>query len=181
MHEHDWFYRVYDRQTPATVFGPFAPIVELWRSKAVDGGIPDWNDFDFKDFIGWYGHISLGELKPDFSEMIFLLWGTVLTELWGKDYTGLTMKDVAIPDHWPTIEQPYIEALVKQDGIGVCGGTLHVFERDFVNVTYIDLPVSRSGKTPYIMSVYLRDVDRSSLETEKPSYSYIERYEPGSG
>lgn len=177
MHEHDWFYRVYDQQTPAEAFGVFAPVITLWQSQLSGDRVPEWTDFEFDDFIGWYGHISLGELQTDFSEMVFRLWGTELTEIWGKDYTSLSMKDDTLPKHWEEIEQPYIETLVQKTGIGVCGGTLYVFDRDFINVTYVDLPVTRAGKSPYLMSVYLRDVDRTRMELEKPEYSFIEPYD----
>ena len=73
-------------------------------------------DFGFDDFVGWYGQISLGEIKPDFSEMVFRLWGTGLTDLWGKDYTGISMADDSLPDHWKEVEQPYMEA----QAIGSC-------------------------------------------------------------
>ncbi len=178
MSEHDWFYRVYEQQTDADVFGVFAPIVRLWQSKISDGKLPDWSEFGFDDFQGWYGLVSLGEIKPDYSEMIFLLWGTGLVELWDKDYTGKAMKEDTVPDHWETIEKPYVEATVNLKGIGVSGGTLDVVGRNFVDVTYVDLPVTRSGKEPYLMSVYQRDMDRTSLEKANPLYSYDEPYNP---
>jgi len=177
MHEYDWFYRVYDRQTPAETFGAFAPVISLWQSRVSEGRIPEWTEFDFDDFAGWYGHISLGEIQPDFSQMVFRLWGAELTEIWAKDYTGLSMIDDTLPNHWEEVERPYVEALVQKAGIGVCGGSLYVFDHDFINVTYVDLPVTRVGKSPYLMSFYLRDADRTRLDFETPEYSFIEPYE----
>lgn len=176
MHEHDWFYRVYENDTSPDVFGAFAPFVQLWQSKLTESRLPEWTDFDFDDFIGWYGHISLGELEHDYSKMVFCLWGTTLTDLWGKDYTGKVFANNEFPEHWKNVEQPYVENVVKRKGIGVCGGTLHRLNREFINITFIDLPVSRAGKTPYLMSAYLRDVDRSCLEQAKPAYTYIEKF-----
>lgn len=178
MNEHDWFYRVYSQDTDAEVFGVFAPVVKLWQEKLSAGNLPDWTDFAVDDFIGWYGHISLGEMPSDFSEMIFRLWGTALTDLWGKDYTGKSMAEDALPRHWEEIEQPYMESLHRNKGIGYCGGTLYLMDRDFINTTYIDLPVTRNGQSPYTMSVYLRNVDRSAMDSAEPLYSYIEKYEP---
>ncbi len=176
MHEHDWFYRVYNRQTSSDVFGVFASIVELWQSRFSRDRIPEWTEFEFEEFAGWYGHISLAEVHPDFSKIVFRLWGTALTEFWDKDYTGQSVADETFPGHWKNIEQPYSEALVKQNGIGVCGGTLHVVEREFINITYVDLPVRRAGKTPFLMSAYRRDADRTALETAEPLYSFVEPY-----
>lgn len=176
MREHDWFYYVYSRNTPADVFGPFAPFVELWQSRFAGENIPEWTEFDVDDFIGWYGNISLGEVEQDFSNMVFRLWGTELTELWGNDYTNKVFGNNKFPEHWKSVEQPYVEAVVRDSGIGICGGTLHRLDREFVNITFVDLPVRRVGKTPFLMSAYLRDADRSGLESAERTYDYIELF-----
>lgn len=176
MNQHDWFYRVYRKDTSADVFGAFAPVVQLWQSSFAEDQLPEWTAFDFDDLTGWYEHISLSEVGQNFSNMVYLLWGTEVTELWGADYTGTTFADNKFPEQWQTIEQPYIETVVKQPGIGVCGGTLHRVDRDFINITYIDLPVSRAGKSPYLLSAYLRNADRTGMESTKPFYAVIEEY-----
>ncbi|MEQ9490051.1 MAG: hypothetical protein RIM72_13775 [Alphaproteobacteria bacterium] len=178
MQEHDWFYRVYDRNADADVFGVFAPIVRLWLSKFDGDVLPDWTDFEFRDFAGWYGNISLGEIKPDYSEMIFLLWGTGLVDLWGTDYTGKSMEGETIPAHWDTVEKPYVKAIVERKAIGIAGGRLAAIGREFINITYVDLPVRRSGKEPYLMSVYQRDMDRTSLDDAEPFYSHNDEQNP---
>ena len=176
MHEHDWFYRVYEKDTSPDVFGPFAPFIRLWRSHFDGDKLPEWTEFDVDDFIGWYGNVSLGELEADCSNMVFRLWGTDLVDLWGSDYTGKVFANNKFPEHWKNVEQPYVEAIVKRNGIGICGGTLHRLDREFINITFVDLPVSRAGKAPFLMSAYLRDVDRSGLDTAAPAYSYIEEF-----
>lgn len=180
MNKHDWFYRVFDRDTPASVFGTFAPVVSVWRAKCSGADVPEWSEFEIDDLIEWYPGLSLAEVMQDFSNMVFLLWGTKLVELWNEDYTGRVFADNQFPEHWQTIEQPYIEEVVKRAGIGVCGGTLHTIGREFINITYIDLPVRRAGKTPFLMSVYLRDADRTLLTSTKPVYEFIEEYETAS-
>lgn len=176
MSEHDWFYRVYENDTPPEVFGAFAPIVQLWQSRLTGSRLPEWMDFDFDDLAGWYEHISLSEVEQNFSNMVFLLWGTEVTELWGADYTGTTFADNKFPEQWQTIEQPYIETVVKHPGIGVCGGTLHHVDRDFINITYVDLPVSRAGKSPYLLSAYRRNFNRTCMENTRPFYAVTEGY-----
>lgn len=186
MNKHDWFYRVYEQDTPAEAFGAFESFVTLWRSKLSPGRIPEWTEFNFGDFSGWYSSISLGEIKPRYEEMTFILWGSSLTEMWGQDFTGKSFvnhqyTDQKHTDQWNTIEQPYTMKIVECSGIGVCGGTLHMLDRDFVNVTYVDLPVSRHGKTPYLMSAYLNNIDRSGLDGVEPVFEKIEVFESGPG
>lgn len=180
MQNHDWFYRVYDNNTSATEFGAFAPYIKIWQSKLTSSLGADWLDFGVDDLVPWYKRLSLAEVEQDFSNMTFRLWGTELTELWGADYTGRVFADNQFPEHWQTIEQPYIEKVVKLSAIGVCGGTLHLIDREFINITYVDLAVSRAGKKPYLMSAYLRDADRTRMERQNPVYQFIEKYEAAS-
>ena len=48
--------------------------------------------------------------------------------------------------------------------------SFHYFHAQLTNVA------PHAGKAPFLMSAYLRDADRSGLDTTTPAYSYIEEF-----
>jgi len=150
-------------------------MVNLWRFKFDEKGLPEWRDFEFKDFAGWYGQLSLGQVTPDFSEMTHLLWGTLVTDWWSKDYTKKAMKEDSLTLHRETIEALYVTSLFENKGIGLCGGNLHVYGREFVRICYVDFPLIYKDETTQILSVYSRTANLKSIPDIKPEYEYVER------
>lgn len=93
--DQNWTYETYSLDTSSQTFGPFASIVDLWRSRGSDG-IPDWNKFQLMDFEGWWGWIIVYDVvdiePPSFKVR---LWGREFVKHLGYDLTGqlLTMGD----------------------------------------------------------------------------------------
>lgn len=86
--DHDWQYHCYPLDEPGATFPAFASILALWRAKG-GGGLPAWADFDFLDFEGWWGWISVYDvLDLDEPRFRVRLWGTRVAEMSGIDPTG---------------------------------------------------------------------------------------------
>lgn len=151
-----WTYQVFPRDLPSTEFGPFAPLVSLWRDKAGAARHPSWQDFDIADFKGWWGCLSLANLMSDPLDLEFVLWGTKLTEWWGIDYTRKKMSTAyeRREENWRTYEKPYFQSLLEHDGIGLISGDLRVIDRRFVSVQGIDLLLSKNGAVTQVLSGY---------------------------
>lgn len=94
--------------------------------------------------------------------------------LWGKDYTKQSMDEDSPTDHWEEIELPYVRTLFSNQAIGVCGGSLHVYNRDFVRVSYIDLPLTHKDDVMQILSIYVRDDNPQSLVGAPLIYEFLE-------
>lgn len=151
-----WVYCTYLSDTPSDAFGPMSPIVALWRSKApASGGFPMWRDFDILDFEGWWGQLSLAELHRDPVDVRWVLWGSILVEWWGKEYTNqLISEQPYLGDTWEKVERPYLERLIDERMIGFVSGTLKPQNRDFLHIDGIDLPLEKDGVITHILSAY---------------------------
>lgn len=138
-------------------FGPFENIVMLWRSKiAREVDLPDRKDFDFFDFKGWWGKISIAKIESDPFDIRFVLWGTQLTNWWGVDYTNKLMGTQSItPELWQTVESAYFKAMVDEPFIGVVCGSLDQHDRPFVKVLGVDLPMKDGSGGMSVLSAYI--------------------------
>lgn len=151
-----WAYRAYGPDTESEAFGPLAPIVALWQRKAPAPGIfPCWRDFDFMDFEGWWGHLSLAEMYRDPVDARWILWGTKLVEWWGREYTNQRISDQPfLGDDWKRFERPYFERLLSERLVGFVSGTLEPQGREYLYVEGVDLPLEKAGAVTHIMSAY---------------------------
>ncbi len=152
-----WTYRIFADDLDAGSFGPFAPLVDIWRAKSGEGRYPAWRDFDpLEDFAGWWGRLSLAEIIDDPFDIEFALWGTALTDWWGIDYTRKKMSEVYRNRraNWEKYEGPYFKTLTGAGGIGIVVGDLRALERGHVVVQGVDLPLSRDGRVSHVLSGY---------------------------
>lgn len=138
------------------MFGPLCPIVSLWKSKwSACGAFPAWRDFDFLDFEGWWGHLSLGELQRDPFDLCWVLWGSRLVEWWGREYTNqLISKQPYLGKTWEQSERPYLQELRDKRLIGFVSGTLAPQQREYHHVHGVDLPLEQNGVVTHIFSAY---------------------------
>jgi len=152
-----WDYAVCPLDTDPQQFGPFESIIMLWRSKiAREDGIPDRKDFDFFDFKGWWGKISIAKIELDPFDIRFVLWGTQLTNWWGVDYTNKLMGTQSItPEIWLTVESAYFKAMVDEPFIGVVCGSLDQHDRPFIKVLGVDLPMKDRSGGMAVLSAYI--------------------------
>lgn len=151
-----WLYRAYPSDTQSTVFGPMLDFVDIWRLKCPRAGeFPKWSDFDFMDFKGWWGQMSLAELHYDPFDLRWALWGTKITDWWGIDYTGQYISDIEqVREVWRNHERMYLERLIGERAIGFVNGTLAPQDREYLNICGIDLPLEENGVVTHILSAY---------------------------
>jgi len=92
--EDQWSYEIYTPDTPAEELGGFAAFKKLWDDKRKGNGLPAWRDFELEDFADWYGWISVDDIIPGPTyDSVFRLWGTNLTQFYGKDLTNRRMSE----------------------------------------------------------------------------------------
>ncbi len=160
-------YEIYHKDTSADAFGEFHSFISLWRSKSLNGNIPSWSDFQFEDFDGWYGRLSLFEFEDDETVRV-ILWGTQLTQWWGVDLTKRNLVDQwnEHANYWTEGEGVYIRQFVQNPGIGRWLGTLNIVDRDFVVIEAIDVPLQRDNHITHVLSAY---VIRDKTWAESPN------------
>lgn len=151
-----WTYRTYDPNNAPQNFGPLSPMVSLWKSKwSASGRFPAWRDFDFLDFEGWWGRLSLGELQSSPFDLRWVLWGTKLVGWWGHEYTGqLVSQQPYLGETWQKYERPYLQELRDKRLIGFISGTLAPQQREFYCIHGVDLPLEQDGDVTHIFSAY---------------------------
>ncbi|MEQ8667479.1 MAG: hypothetical protein RIC16_17295 [Rhodospirillales bacterium] len=150
-----WTWRGYDAATPPEAFGPLAGVARMWRDRWPDAStFPRWSDFDLMDFKGWWGQVSLAEVEDPF-DILFTLWGTRLTDWWELDYTRKRMSEIdKFTGIWESHERGYFRAMVGRPFIGFVTGSLAVYDRSFMYVRGIDLPLCKDGKVGQVMTVF---------------------------
>lgn len=167
---HPWEYKGYALTAGPSCFGEMAPFIALWQSRMSDEGkLPSWRDFDFFDFRGFWGRVSLAEVRQDPFDLYFRLWGTDLADWWGIDYSGsLLSEDATVTKDWAAAEIVYFERLTVGDSFGLFTGTLEDVGRGHVRVQGVDLPLAREGQVSHILSTYLREDTHGTLRPDIP-------------
>ena len=60
-----WTFTHYDPDIDPALLPHFSKLIEIWQSKRQGRRVPAWQDFDFYDFKGWHGYISVYEVTYD--------------------------------------------------------------------------------------------------------------------
>ena len=78
-------------------------LFDYWFGKFRDGRLPSRTDIDLTEIPDLLGHINIIEVERDGGRLRFryTLWGTAVTELFGRDYTGHYLDDIVIPTQAP--------------------------------------------------------------------------------
>lgn len=163
-----WNYWRCELDTAAMTFGPFAGMVELWRSRIPAGGaLPSRRAFDFADFRKWWGHIAIARIEREPFDVRFTLWGTKLTQWWGVDYTGRRIGEAAKnPEVWKRTEGRYFEAMAGRPFIGIAAGRLDQHDRSYKKILSVDLPMGEGAKLTHVLAVHM-EID---LEVSAPEF-----------
>ncbi|MCR9256215.1 MAG: hypothetical protein NXI16_08985 [Alphaproteobacteria bacterium] len=156
-HKTGWTYYMCPLETDPAAFLHFAGIVEIWRNKRAPGeALPDRRAFDFYDFVGWHGQVFLARFDEAPFNVTFSLWGTVLTEWWGCDYTNKHLGEQSTePDVWAETELAYFRKMRETPFIGISGGTLAQHRRPNRHVVAVDLPMrSETGGVAHVAGIH---------------------------
>lgn len=140
-----WSYYHYPADADAGQFGRAASLVELWHTKKAGRALPSWADFDFFDFVGWHGWISIFEIRHNPLDWQCRLSGTYVDQLTGSTFQNKTRDEVF--DHAITDGSlAFFEHTLKAGVIGWSVGPINRVGREHTNVQYIELPCSNDGR-----------------------------------
>ena len=92
----------------------FRWVFGYWQSKVVQGRLPGRGAFDPIDFPHLLGLVNLIEVIREAERMRFRyrLWGSLVSEMTGRDYTGCYVEDLELPVATSRIQET-LEAVVR--------------------------------------------------------------------
>ena len=166
----NWRYAKCDRHAAPARFGPFAGLVGLWQERAPgEDRLPGRQDFDVFDFKEWLGRIFIARIEREPFNLRFSLWGTQLTEWWGIDYTHKTLGSASNdPQSLQAVELAYFQEMDREPFIGVACGVLDQYERSFIKVIGLDLPLLDDGNLTQVLSAHLEIDPRHDIPDVMP-------------
>ena len=153
----NWRYVKCDRNAAPDRFGPFADLVRLWQERApAPDRLPGRADFEVFDFKPWLGRIFIARIEREPFNLRFSLWGTQLTEWWGVDYTNKTLGSASNdPESLQDVELAYFREMDRDPFIGIASGVLDQYERAFIKVIGLDLPLLDDGNLTQVLSAHM--------------------------
>ncbi len=141
----DWTYEYFDRDIDPAALPGFEDLVQLWQDRRGDRPAPSWSDFDFYDFKGWHGRLSVYDISYDPFGYTFRLSGTMVDVAYDRNMTGVTGSDL----EEMRVEQPaameFYEMTCRQMLISRQLGSLNFKGREHVQVTFVEFPLSDDG------------------------------------
>lgn len=144
--EHDaWRYHYFQPDVDAAEIGPFESLVRIWQSKRDGRRVPAWRDFDFYDFKGWHGKLTVYDVRYDPFDFTTRLSGTEIDQMFGRTLTGLERKDFNAFYLRDSAMDAYSEFICRGLYIAYAEGPLNMVGKEFQRVRYLELPLSDDG------------------------------------
>jgi len=137
-----WRYSYFAPDGPTPDVGPFTGLVDLWRAKRGDRRAPAWADFDFFDFVGWHGYVSVYDVSYDPFDYTTRLSGTALDELFGRTLKGLDRDGFNSFYLRENRMDEFSEFCCRGLYGSYIEGPLNVQNREFIDVLYLELPLA---------------------------------------
>ena len=140
-----WIYEYFDRDIEPAALPGYEDLVRLWQSKRGDRVVPSRSDFDFYDFKGWHGRLSVYDISYDPFDYTCRLSGTEVDVAYDQTLTGVTGSDLAEMrvEHPATME--FYEMMCRQMLISRQLGSLNFKGREHIQVTFVEFPLSDDG------------------------------------
>lgn len=153
-----WHYGMCPLDADAERFGPFADLVALWQSRSRPSNLlPRRRDIDFYDLTEWLGRVFIARVERDPFKLRFTLWGTLLTDWWGTDYTNRVLGERSSnPQLWNLVETRYFEAMDQEPFIGLASGYLSEHGRPYIKVIGVDLPFADEDGLSHVLSAHIK-------------------------
>jgi hypothetical protein len=153
---HNWLYETFELDVEPEALPGFEDLVRLWRDKRGDRPVPAWGDFEFRDFKGWHGHITLAETIYDPFDFRYRLVGLEVAARIGKDYTGQLYTEMVKNGMDPFDDFEFYEMTSRKMLISRLSGDLRWVGQKHVSVTFVDFPLADSGdKATHVLSAML--------------------------
>lgn len=140
-----WLYEVFDRNVEPEALPGCEDLVRLWQHKRGGRLVPAWSDFDFHEFKGWHGRISLTEVLYDPFDFRYRLVGSQIVERLRKDFTGKLYSEMVSDGMDPLDDFEFYEMTSREMLISRLSGNLRWAGRKHVTVTFVDFPLSDAG------------------------------------
>jgi|GEM_PF-1379304 len=143
----DWRQRCIALDALGEIDPIWSDLLQLWDSKRGGALLPAWSSFDMYDFKPWLGFVAVYKVTQEPLNTLTTLWGTELTELYGEDRTGKTLREFQIEWGVTMRDWSFWERIVKEPCIGRSEGNLYWKGRDYVHVSRVFLPYGEDGRT----------------------------------
>ncbi len=140
-----WIYEYFDRDIDPAELPGFEDLVRLWQDKRGDRPVPAWSDFDFYDFKGWHGRISVYDISYDPFDYVYRLSGTVVDGVYDQSMTGTKGSELAELRLENSQNMEFYEVNCRQMRISRSFGPLNIKGRQHIHATFLELPLSDDG------------------------------------
>ncbi len=140
-----WTYEYFDRDIEPGALPGFEDLVRLWQDRRGSRVVPSWSDFDFYDFKGWHGRISVNDISYDPFDYIVRLSGTEVDGIFGRTMTGAKGSELAEMRVEDSTTMEFYEMACRQMLIARLSGPLNLKGRAHVQATFVEFPLSDDG------------------------------------
>lgn len=140
-----WRYSYFDPDIDPQEVPVFSSLLEIWQSKRRDRKVPAWRDFDFYDFTGWHGKLTVYNISYDPFDYVVRLSGTYIDQLYQRSMKGMTLADMTSIAVQNTNAIEFYEMACKNLYVTHTIGPLNVRELDYKAVEYMEMPLSDDG------------------------------------
>ncbi len=93
--------------------GPFAPVLNMWNEIHGSGRLPARADFPPEKLVGFLGKILLIEVHEQVPRFRFRLFGSDISQRFGRDLTGKGLEDLKAPLYREMVRRHYEEAVAS--------------------------------------------------------------------
>jgi len=142
VEEGRWVYQAFKPDIAPETLPQFENLIRLWQSRKNDRRVPAWKDFDFFDFKGWHGWISIYDITYDPFDWTVRLSGTQFDEIFGATRKGTTKSQQYERALEEQEANEFYEEVCKRQLIAHTNGPLNIQGCDFHSVEYLELPCS---------------------------------------
>ncbi len=140
-----WTYEYFDRDIEPAALPGFEDLVRLWQDRRGDQVAPSWSDFDFYDFKGWHGRISVYDISYDPFDYIVRLSGTEVDGVFGRTMTGAKGSELAEMRVEDPLSMEFYEMVCRQMLVARTSGPVNLKGRAHIQATFVDFPLSDDG------------------------------------
>ena len=144
---HSWLYETFERDVEPAMLPGCENLVRLWQGKRGDRPVPAWSDFNFPDFKGWHGRITLADVIYEPFDLRYRLVGIQVAERLRKDYTGKLYTQMVEEGMDPIDDLEFYEMTNRKMLISRLTGDLRWAGHKYVTVTLVGFPLSDGGET----------------------------------
>lgn len=142
-----WKYEIFDRDVAPEILPGFEELVRLWQNKRGDRPVPALGDFDFHDFVGWHGRVSMLDVFHDPFDLRFRLFGEKVAERYMADFTGKLLSELVDSGRELAEDVEFYQMVCREMHIARVSGELYWLRRPHVKSTFVEFPLSDNGET----------------------------------